>query len=146
MTKRFKTSKKVWINYGLFLMKNGQDEAARKLLQRSFQSLPERKRKLHYVLPGMCPPPLNVLQKLPVVFCPFGKSWHNVCGWSVMIVPGSKVPDCKVFSVRGEWVLFHCACAGTLQNKRSGPAGFHSQWCLFILWFCRQLRLNARDS
>ena len=50
MTKRFNTSKKVWINYGFFLMKNGKTEAGRKLLQRSFQSLPERKRKLLYNL------------------------------------------------------------------------------------------------
>jgi len=43
MIRKFKTSLQVWTGYGFFLMKNGQLDAARKLLQRSLKSLPQRK-------------------------------------------------------------------------------------------------------
>lgn len=43
MLKKFKASLKVWTEYGSFLMRNGQIDSARKLLQRSLKSLPQRK-------------------------------------------------------------------------------------------------------
>ncbi|XP_071947119.1 protein RRP5 homolog [Antedon mediterranea] len=39
MVKRFRSNKDVWINYGSFLMQNGKQDAAHKLMQRSFKSL-----------------------------------------------------------------------------------------------------------
>ena len=45
MIKRFKSSKKVWIEYAGFLMERGELDSARNLLQRSFKSLEKRKRK-----------------------------------------------------------------------------------------------------
>ncbi|XP_033098849.1 protein RRP5 homolog [Anneissia japonica] len=39
MVKRFRSEKDVWINYGSFLMRNGKQDAAHKLMQRSFKSL-----------------------------------------------------------------------------------------------------------
>lgn len=44
MLKRFKTSKRVWCDFGWFLLASGKTEEARKLLQRSMKSLPEHKR------------------------------------------------------------------------------------------------------
>jgi hypothetical protein len=46
MIKRFKSSKKVWIDYATYLMERGELDSARNLLQRSFKSLEKRKRKL----------------------------------------------------------------------------------------------------
>lgn len=43
MARKFRTSSKVWTAYGQFLMKTNQLDAARKLLQRSLKSLPQRK-------------------------------------------------------------------------------------------------------
>ncbi|CAH3151677.1 unnamed protein product, partial [Porites evermanni] len=43
MSKRFSQSKKVWVNFGAFYMKQGKLESGRKLLQRSLKSLPKRK-------------------------------------------------------------------------------------------------------
>ncbi|KAJ3056513.1 Protein RRP5 [Rhizophlyctis rosea] len=43
MTKRFKESSKVWTNFGLFQLKRGKVDEARKILQRSLQSLAKRK-------------------------------------------------------------------------------------------------------
>ncbi|KJE97854.1 hypothetical protein CAOG_007936 [Capsaspora owczarzaki ATCC 30864] len=40
---KFKDSKKVWIQYGLFKLRNGDVEGARAILQRSLKSLPKRK-------------------------------------------------------------------------------------------------------
>ena len=45
MIKRFKSSKKVWIDYAAYLMERGELDSARNLLQRSFKSLEKRKRK-----------------------------------------------------------------------------------------------------
>ncbi|XP_062503604.1 protein RRP5 homolog isoform X2 [Corticium candelabrum] len=42
MTKRFSANKDVWVKFGLFRMKQGQIEAARKLLQRSLKVLPKK--------------------------------------------------------------------------------------------------------
>jgi rRNA biogenesis protein RRP5 len=47
MTKRFSQSKKVWIEFGRFYMKNGKLESARKMLQRGLKSLPKRKRECY---------------------------------------------------------------------------------------------------
>lgn len=55
MTKRFSQSKKVWIGGGSFYMKQGKLEMGRKLLQRSLQSLPKRKRKKIYLVMGNMP-------------------------------------------------------------------------------------------
>nr|XP_058962333.1 protein RRP5 homolog [Pocillopora verrucosa] len=43
MVKRFSQSKKVWIGFSLFYMKQGKLDLGRKLLQRSLKSLPKRK-------------------------------------------------------------------------------------------------------
>ncbi|KAJ3186618.1 hypothetical protein HDU85_007438 [Gaertneriomyces sp. JEL0708] len=43
MTKRFKESSKVWTNFGLFCLRRRKVDDARKLLQRSLQSLAKRK-------------------------------------------------------------------------------------------------------
>ncbi|RKO88271.1 hypothetical protein BDK51DRAFT_24832, partial [Blyttiomyces helicus] len=43
MTKKFKESSKVWTGYGLYLLKRGQVEESRRVLQRSLQSLAKRK-------------------------------------------------------------------------------------------------------
>ncbi|KAJ3043804.1 Protein RRP5 [Rhizophlyctis rosea] len=43
ITKRFKESSKVWTTFGLFQLKRGKVEEARKILQRSLQSLAKRK-------------------------------------------------------------------------------------------------------
>ncbi|CAB3976612.1 RRP5 homolog [Paramuricea clavata] len=43
MIKRFKSSKKVWIDYATYLMERGELDSARNLLQRSFKSLEKRK-------------------------------------------------------------------------------------------------------
>jgi rRNA biogenesis protein RRP5 len=45
MCKKFKESSKVWTEYGLYKLRRHQIDAARKLMQRSLQSLPKRKRK-----------------------------------------------------------------------------------------------------
>lgn len=45
MSKRFSQSKKVWVGFGAFYMKQGKLDLGRKLLQRSLKSLPKRKRK-----------------------------------------------------------------------------------------------------
>ena len=42
---KFKDSKKVWIQYGLFKLRCGDVEGARAVLQRSLKSLPKRKRE-----------------------------------------------------------------------------------------------------
>eukprot|EP00794_Sanderia_malayensis_P005757 gene5757-6460_t len=65
MTRRFNTSKKVWVSYGFFLMKNGKAEAARKLLQRSFQSLPDRKH-------------INTILKFAIMEFRFGDSQKGI--------------------------------------------------------------------
>lgn len=46
MCKKFKESSKVWIEYGMFKLRQNQTDAARKLMQRSLLSLPRRKRRL----------------------------------------------------------------------------------------------------
>ncbi|KAL9983734.1 hypothetical protein ACROYT_G005955 [Oculina patagonica] len=43
MSKRFSQSKKVWVGFGAFYMKQGKLDLGRKLLQRSLKSLPKRK-------------------------------------------------------------------------------------------------------
>lgn len=43
MAKRFSQSKKVWVGFSLFYMKQGKLDLGRKLLQRSLKSLPKRK-------------------------------------------------------------------------------------------------------
>ena len=45
MSKRFNQSKKVWVGFGAFYMRQGKLDLGRKLLQRSLKSLPKRKRK-----------------------------------------------------------------------------------------------------
>lgn len=42
MVKRFNKNKEVWINFGIFLMRNGQYQAAQKLMEQSFLNLPAR--------------------------------------------------------------------------------------------------------
>ena len=45
MAKKFRESCKVWVQYGLFLLRTKHDaDGARKLLQRALKSLPKRKR------------------------------------------------------------------------------------------------------
>ncbi|TPX58764.1 hypothetical protein SpCBS45565_g07918 [Spizellomyces sp. 'palustris'] len=43
MTKKFNMSSKIWTSYGLYQLRRGKVEDARRILQRSLQSLPKRK-------------------------------------------------------------------------------------------------------
>ena len=45
MTKRFKDTARVWTQYGLFLMKQGRPDAARKVLEKSLRALIKKQRK-----------------------------------------------------------------------------------------------------
>lgn len=46
MVKRFRQDKAVWLNYGTFLLQQGQSDAASALLQRALKSLPSKESKL----------------------------------------------------------------------------------------------------
>ena len=48
MTKRFKDAAHVWTQYGLFLMKQGRADAARKVLKKSLRALLKKQRKNEY--------------------------------------------------------------------------------------------------
>jgi len=45
LAKRFSVNKDVWTNFGEFYFEHGEAEKARKLMQRSFKSLPNNQRK-----------------------------------------------------------------------------------------------------
>lgn len=45
MTKRFKETARVWIQYGLFLMKQGRPDAARRILEKSLKAVNKKQRK-----------------------------------------------------------------------------------------------------
>lgn len=45
MVKRFRQNKAVWLNYGTFLLQQGQSDAASALLQRALKSLPSKESK-----------------------------------------------------------------------------------------------------
>lgn len=45
LVRRFSINKDVWINFGEFYFEHGEAEKARKLMQRSFKSLPNNQRK-----------------------------------------------------------------------------------------------------
>ena len=45
MTKRFKDTDSVWTQYGLFLMKQGRPDAARKILEKSLKAVHKKQRK-----------------------------------------------------------------------------------------------------
>jgi len=45
MTKRFKDTACVWTQYGLFLMKQGRPDAARKILEKSLKAVNRKERK-----------------------------------------------------------------------------------------------------
>ena len=45
MTKRFKDTASVWTQYGLFLMKQGRPDAARKVLEKSLKAVNKKQRK-----------------------------------------------------------------------------------------------------
>ena len=47
MTKRFKDTASVWTQYGLFLMKQGRPDAARKILEKSLKAVHKKQRKNH---------------------------------------------------------------------------------------------------
>lgn len=49
MSKRFSQSKKVWVGFGAFYMRQGKLDVGRKLLQRSLKSLPKRKREWSFI-------------------------------------------------------------------------------------------------
>ena len=49
MVKRFNFNKEIWINFGMFLMKNKKQDSARRLMQRSFKSLDQKHRKLSFM-------------------------------------------------------------------------------------------------
>ena len=44
MTKRFKDTPHVWTQYGLFLMKQGRPDAARKVLEKSLKAVNMKQR------------------------------------------------------------------------------------------------------
>ena len=45
MTKRFKDTASVWTQYGLFLMKQGRPDAARKVLEKSLKAVNKKQCK-----------------------------------------------------------------------------------------------------
>ena len=45
MTKRFKDTARVWTQYGLFLMKQGRPDAARKVLGKSLKAVLKKQHK-----------------------------------------------------------------------------------------------------
>lgn len=46
MVKRFRQYKVVWLNYGTFLLQQGQSDAANALLQRALKSMPAKESKM----------------------------------------------------------------------------------------------------
>lgn len=46
MVKRFRQHKVVWLNYGTFLLQQGQSDAANSLLQRALKSMPSKESKM----------------------------------------------------------------------------------------------------
>lgn len=46
MVKRFRQDRSVWLGYGTFLLRRGQNDAAHSVLQRALRSLPDKERKI----------------------------------------------------------------------------------------------------
>lgn len=67
MVKRFRQYKAVWLNYGTFLLQQGQSDAANALLQRALKSMPAKESK-------MAPPSQSRIYCCVVGFCDFSFS------------------------------------------------------------------------
>lgn len=67
MVKRFRQYKVVWLNYGTFLLQQGQSDAANALLQRALKSMPAKESK-------MAPPSQYRIYCCVVGFCEFSFS------------------------------------------------------------------------